>query len=744
MSRPPLLEKLVVVLLPVLTVAYAWARLEAPPRVPAVLAVVLAGVAAGLVAGRARTAVSLAGIMAILSVAFRVSPLDALPFTDGTWFGTVKADMVEGLRGFDAVALPFDTGVRPEMHGLVLLACGLFALAIAQAASAGSTRRVVLVTLLGGGWGATTSERLDTAALGALLLAATLWPVALRSVRRPAATARRTNAAVAALVLVAAGAGSAVALGVAPGEAAVDWRGWSIIDAARGKVGVQYVWDSNYDGVKFPEKPTTVLRIRSTERALYWRASTLDLFVQDRWLENIVPLAIGDPNQAVPSDPLRVPRAREQAGWVEQQVEVVALDDEHLVAASEPMWIEGRSLPQVQFGSGGVIQARDRIPRGSTYRVWSYAPSPRADALERSLPRYPPAASHYLRIDRATTPIFGAPGRSQAIDDLFTDLRYQPMWAYEPVWQQAQKIAGGAGSPYAAVLAVERWLRADGGFVYDQQPALSTTAPPLVDFVTRTRAGYCQHYAGAMTLMLRFLGIPSRVAVGFTAGRLRQGVWEVADQNAHAWVEAWFDGYGWLPFDPTPGRGRFAAAYSFASDSADAIRALGGDRLPGPDDPLFSPSAPVDTRAAAGQGSSLPWPALGIAGCLLALIALGLVKRGLRLRRYHVADPRRRAAAALHELRDILRDQGVHVPVTSGVRCTRQLAERHLGVAARGLAEAVGAGCYGPPAQADAAATRAAEEMRRYRRLLREELGPWQRLRGYLSPASLLTRARRP
>ena len=102
-------------------------------------------------------------------------------------------------------------------------------------------------------------------------------------------------------------------------------------------------------------------------------------------------------------------------------------------------------------------------------------------------------------------------------------------------------------------MLLERWFRYSGRFTYDERPPRSSSQP-LVDFVERTRLGYCQHFAGAMTLMLRMLGIPSRVAVGFTRGTWKSGVWTVTDYQAHAWVEAWFAGYGWLPFDPTPGR----------------------------------------------------------------------------------------------------------------------------------------------------------------------------------------------
>src|SRR5204863_3849194 len=94
-------------------------------------------------------------------------------------------------------------------------------------------------------------------------------------------------------------------------------------------------------------------------------------------------------------------------------------------------------------------------------------------------------------------------------------------------------------------------------------------------FVTRTKAGYCQHFAGAMALMLRYLGIPARVAAGFTSGSYdsQKHEWRVYDRNAHTWVEVWFKGYGWLPFDPTPGRGNLSGPYTSSSVSFDASSA---------------------------------------------------------------------------------------------------------------------------------------------------------------------------
>ena len=138
----------------------------------------------------------------------------------------------------------------------------------------------------------------------------------------------------------------------------------------------------------------------------------------------------------------------------------------------------------------------------------------------------------------------------------------------------AEQVAGGARSPYAAAVALEQWFRFGGGFVYDQHPPKPPAGvAPLEDFVAHTKRGYCQHFAGAMALMLRYLGIPSRVAVGFASGNYRHGEWVVSDRDAHMWVEVWFRGWGWVPFDPTPGRGGLAGSYSASSPSFDVTAA---------------------------------------------------------------------------------------------------------------------------------------------------------------------------
>ena len=75
---------------------------------------------------------------------------------------------------------------------------------------------------------------------------------------------------------------------------------------------------------------------------------------------------------------------------------------------------------------------------------------------------------------------------------------------------------------------------------------------PLVDFLLRSHAGYCQHFAGAAALLLRMAGVPSRMVTGFATGVRTERGFVAQDVDAHAWIEVYFEDLGWVPFDPTP------------------------------------------------------------------------------------------------------------------------------------------------------------------------------------------------
>ena len=415
------------------------------------------------------------------------------------------------------------------------------------------------------------------------------------------------------------------------------------------------------------------------------------------------------------------------------------------------------------YGSG--IAYVGRLERGQQYSVWSYAAQPTPAQLARSRPRYSDAIladSPFLSVGNFyRTPPFATPGREVSLRQMFDEDDEQA--EYEPLYRQAQQVVGQPPSPYAAAVALEAWFRSSGEFSYDESPPVREGTPPLVSFVTRDRAGYCQHFAGAMALMLRYLGIPARVAAGFTTGLFDEdeGRWTVADTNAHTWVEVWFDGYGWLPFDPTPGRGRLRAEYTASSlffDASGATAAFAGaavaalgldilrnrlggaspspddrDRLRGPDTGFIPGSDGPAQAQVTDERNDVRLLGILLGSLVALLAAVWLVKWGRRRVRYFSDDPRRIAGAVRAELEDYLADQHVQLSRSATPAELSQTVQSRLGIDANGLSAALGQARFAPADEAERAARIARRELRGVLRTMRRRLGVRRRLRGLVS-----------
>ena len=134
-----------------------------------------------------------------------------------------------------------------------------------------------------------------------------------------------------------------------------------------------------------------------------------------------------------------------------------------------------------------------------------------------------------------------------------------PEWIDHSPWGEAlrlsQQLAAGTDSQLEVVRRVEDYLTS-GRFRYTtdvDEPG----EDPLLEFLFETHAGYCQHFAGAAALLLRLAGVPTRVVTGFATGkRTGDETYIVRDKDAHAWIEVYFPGFGWVPFNPTPAAAR--------------------------------------------------------------------------------------------------------------------------------------------------------------------------------------------
>jgi protein-glutamine gamma-glutamyltransferase len=738
-------------LLPAALIATGWRQLELPAEGREIALVALLGVAVALIPGRGlRLLGGLGAFLAAVGLAFGLSPLDARPFDgDRDFFGPLLSQVWNGTLDYYEVSLPFNPADRARMHGIVLLAVFAFTLAASLAIA---RRRAILaaaITFAGAAWPVTLIRDAPSTARGALLLVSAL--ILLLAVR--GAESRRVTGQT---VLV--GAGVLLAALVAVSSPAVakggflNWEQWEPYTRPQRPVEVTYVWKANYDGIEFPKQATTVLTIDAPQSASYWRATTLDSFTDGHWTENsdtIEPVSIDDDRDALIADPLVPSAARDSENWIEQEVRVRALQDKHLVGATVPMAYE---QGEADGYSPGVAHV-GRLRRDQRYKVWSYVVQPRPQQLAASPPDYPEEIAVFLGTPSGFIPPFGTRGRGELMRTLLEEDLGDPR--YRRLLEVAREVVGRPRSPYGAVIALEAWFRS-GEFTYDESPPVRRDIPPLVAFVDEHRRGYCQHFAGAMALMLRYLGIPARVGAGFTTGRynVNRGEWTVSDTNAHTWVEAWFAGYGWLPFDPTPGRGRLLSSYtasSFSFDVSGAQGALAGvgalglealrsgadgaDRLRGLDPGARSGPGGSDGSGGGGGGSSLIGLILLIAaGLTAALWAFKLLRRRAR---YLTGDPRRLAGAVRLDLVDFLVDQRLPISASATPAEVGRELERSFDVPGDRLAGTLAEARYGPEAGAAEAVARSRRELRAVRRRIRRRLGFRDRLRGLLSLRSL-------
>jgi hypothetical protein len=726
-------------------IAANWLRLE-HPRTDGWRAALLVALAVAVAIVRPlwrRVTAAAIASFAALAVAFAVTPTHLWPDGAG-FFGAVATRFGNGFLDFYEFRLPVDPVEHRRMHMVLLVALFAFALAVGLAVAARRPVLAVALFLIGAGWPATLLTGGNELGRGAVLLAGALALLAGASGR-----AGRLAVPVAAAVVL-----GALALSTSPAvakSAFLDWQHWDFYNRPAKPVSVEYVWSTDFQPLHFPKKATTVLRVTGPRTPMYWRATVLERFAGDRWLEQIRPETPAETHEVVPA------AARDLRNAVRQDITVEALSDRHLVGGmlpvaynmSEPVHYVGQSVALVPGG----------LERGERYTIWSYAASPTPAQLVRIPGTYPAALTAPGRELEVAPGIdgrpFGTPGGDRELAARLTG-RLEP---YRLLLTRARRVAGQTRSPYAAVVALETWFRVTGGFTYSEHPGTTPGVPPLVGFVTDTKTGYCQHFAGAMALMLRMLGIPARVGAGFISGTLEDGRWNVTDHDAHTWVEVWFRDYGWLPFDPTPNRGHLSQSYSASSrtfNRAAAARLLNrivsngevfgsGGSFAGP--LAFDPSVRTPRSAAdVGVRGLGPLPETGRSHSLLAFLALiaaglgaaiVLAKVVRRQLRYATRDPRRIAVACGRELVDYLADQRVTTPPGATLNELADTLASQLSVDARPFADAAVAARFGRPDGAREAARQARFELRTLKRRLRNRIFLLDRLRGLFSLRSL-------
>jgi transglutaminase-like putative cysteine protease len=313
-----------------------------------------------------------------------------------------------------------------------------------------------------------------------------------------------------------------------------------------------------------------------------------------------------------------------------------------------------------------AIRTATSNARGQEYAVESLTISPSIDQLVAAGTTVEPGLERYLALPEDLPPI---------------------------VASTAAEVVGAAATNYEKALALQEYFRSDQ-FTYSEQAPVDngydgSGASVLEAFLTE-KSGYCVHFSSAMASMARTLGIPARVAVGFTPGQattLPDGggtEYRVTTHNFHAWPELYFAGVGWVRFEPTPGRGSPPAFAPLAADDPatpnvdesvpvpSTTEAPAPSNTPVPEDLEGTTPTPTPTAIAGPDAPSrtIPWW-WSVLAALAALLLAPAIVRGIRRARRIAATSDGSAAAAWDELRDTADDLGL---ATSVARTPRQLA----------------------------------------------------------------------
>jgi transglutaminase-like putative cysteine protease len=572
-------------------------------------------------------------------------------------WGELASNVHRSLDGLADVPVPYagaDVWTRLVIVLVAPLVVGLAALAAfwpTRHRLAGRICALVLLVALymvAVAW-ATPDRQLASGLLLLLLVCAWLWLPGLEKGRRAGALA--------AVVLASAVAIPAAAL-VDPGRALIDYRHWGLFSAN----GMSFRWDQSYGPLTWPQKGTLLFEVAS-EHSHYWKATNLDSFDGVRWLRSASTVpepALGEPLKFHPKGT----PPRPDPEWVDRiNFEVRGLSSDFAIGAGTVLAI---SRTAARPAGDGVWEMTRELHPGNTYTALVYDPKPSAGEMRNAGTRYPQQASRYVDFSlasdsgtRSVQPGFWGAAGPPSIEDQVRPTPYAPMYAL------ARRLAAGAPTPYDAITRIQAYLRT----AYTYRQNVPHHAYPLPAFLSEDKAGYCQQFSGTMALMLRMLGIPSRVAAGFSPGGRdpERNNFLIDDTDAHDWVEAFFPGTGWVTFDPTPAA---APAATQLDDNALGVTKPDLPTDPGGavtvSDPRGSnvvhpkPSPPARGGPLSTSSGSHTGEIFGGLAAAVALLVAGLY--GYRRLRTHRLGPARLAEAELMELDRGLRRLGRPLP----------------------------------------------------------------------------------
>ena len=399
----------------------------------------------------------------------------------------------------------------------------------------------------------------------------------------------------------------------------------------------------------------------------YLRLTALDDFSGAAWAPTDTTVIAGNDVNAIGAAPGLTPEV--PTTTVTTSVTVGNIQSRWLPAPYAPSRVTGLTGTWGWEPDGLAIRTTASNAREQEYVVESVQVAPSIEQLVAAGTTVEPGMERYLQIPDDLPPV---------------------------VAETALTVVGAAATNYEKALALQDFFRG-GDFTYSEEAPVDddydgSGAAVLDDFLA-AKAGYCVHFSSAMAAMARTLGIPARVAVGFTpgdatptsaspspsstAGADDPVEYRVTTHDLHAWPELYFVGIGWVRFEPTPGRGVLPAFAPLAAD--DPATPEVDESVPSAA-PTSAPSSaptttpedvtdPTDETTASGSTPRAATPPWGLLFLLLLFVpwVVRAVRRGERMR----LVARGSASAAWDELRATADDLGIAM---SDTRTPRQLS----------------------------------------------------------------------
>lgn len=411
--------------------------------------------------------------------------------------------------------------------------------------------------------------------------------------------------------------------------------------------------------------------------SIYWRMETLDAFDGTGWRRSSGQMRAYSPG-AIIGDPQH--RYAGTTQEVLQRVVVEQLIGQVVPTAGQPTSIfdldtPGSMAPNlVSFARDGSISFPPGLSSGLSYQIAADYPNLATDL--GSLATGPDGNLSPLFSAAAAAGLFPAlpdPARPDLArpSDLSNYLAL-PQGLPLSLNTIARIRTAGAATSFEQAWMLQHWFRDSGDFTYSLNVTTGSQALNLSDWLsvpssTNYRTGYCEQFAASMAILARTLGIPSRVVWGFAPGTSsvvdEVSIVEVRDTNAHAWVELWIDGFGWVMFDPTPRAGFLPPSPTAVFDPDEFVVPPTDPSIQDPVDPDQPPPVFEDEPPVGGGGAiDFDGAAGAIVPVLLAALGLTVIlvllskraRRERRMRRLTDGD----VTAAWEEIVDRLVDMG--------------------------------------------------------------------------------------